>query len=126
MKPALCLARCSLAAAVCLWMTAAAHAATPNVNVTIGGEVVPGVYGRIDIGNAPPPVLYPQPVIVVQQPRAVRAAPVYLHVPPGHAKNWPKHCHKYNACAQPVYFVRSAEYGAESPHKHPKHKGRGD
>ncbi|KRB94288.1 hypothetical protein ASE07_00805 [Noviherbaspirillum sp. Root189] len=69
----------------------------------------PGVYGRVNIGNTPPPVVYQQPVVIVRQPRPV--APIYMNVPPGHAKKWSKHCHKYNACAQPVYFVKSAEYG---------------
>ena len=68
----------------------------------------PGVYGRIEIGSQPPPpLIYAQPVIirqptvVVQQPQ-----PLYLYVPPGHAKNWGKHCARYNACARPVYFVQ--------------------
>jgi len=99
----------------------AAHAA--NVSLSVGGEVAPGVYGRVDIGNAPPPLVYPQPVIITRPAVPVAAAPVYMHVPPGHAKKWSKHCHKYNACGQPVYFVKSAEY--ESGHqggKGKKHK----
>jgi hypothetical protein len=32
--------------------------------------------------------------------------PIYLYVPPGHQKNWGKHCARYNACGQRVYFVR--------------------
>lgn len=94
-----------------------------NVGVTISGEIRPGVYGRVDIGSAPPPpVFYPQPVLIVRQPQPVAVAPVYLHVPPGHAKKWSKHCHKYNACATPVYFVKSAEY--EPGYRHPG-KGHG-
>ena len=78
-------------------------------SVVIGGEVSPGVYGRVEFGNAPPPPLvYAQPVVVVRDRRYVQ--PVYLHVPPGHAKKWSKHCHQYNACYRPVYFVKSAEY----------------
>ena len=47
--------------------TASAQAAEPYVNVTVGGVLRPGVYGRIEIGNAPPPpVYYPQPVIIAQ------------------------------------------------------------
>ena len=65
------------------------------------------MYGRIDIGNAPPPaVIYTQPVIVQRTHRVVRQPPLYLHVPPGHAKKWSKHCACYNACSQPVYFVK--------------------
>lgn len=100
-----------------------AIAADVSVGATISGEVAPGVYGRVDIGGRPPPPLvYPQPVVVVRQARA--PAPLYLHVPPGHAKNWSKHCKKYDACSRPVYFVKSAEY--EPGYKHPgKGRGRG-
>jgi hypothetical protein len=101
------LVRFSLAA-VFLVAVSGAAASDVRVGVTVAGEVSPGVYGRIDIGNQPPPLVYTKPVVIV--PAAVQVAPVYMHVPPGHAKNWGKHCHKYNACAQPVYFVKSAEY----------------
>ena len=88
-----------------------AHAG-PSVNVIVNGEVAPGVYGRVEIGNAPPPpVFYPQPVVIVRPaPHVVVEPPIYLHVPPGHARNWARHCRQYNACGRPVYFVRSAEY----------------
>jgi hypothetical protein len=33
-----------------------------------------------------------------------------MHVPPGHARDWSKHCRKYDACGVPVYFVKSREY----------------
>lgn len=83
-----------------------ALAADVGVSVSIGQ---PGFYGRIDIGNAPPPVLiYPQPVII----QRVHAAPppIYLRVPPGHAQKWSKHCQKYDACGRPVYFVKDDWY----------------
>lgn len=72
----------------------------------------PGLYGRIDIGQvpAPPVVVYPQPVVIAPTPVAVQQQPIYLHVPPGHAKNWAKHCGKYNACGQRVYFVQEQWY----------------
>ena len=104
---------------------AGAANAGPTISVSVEGEVSPGVYGRVDVSNAPPRhVLYPQPVVIVQPKRPARVQPVYMHVPPGHAKNWRKHCHKYDACGMPVYFVKSAEYepGYHS-HKH-KDKGR--
>jgi hypothetical protein len=90
-----------------------ARAQNVSVGVTISGEVVPGVYGQVVLGNRPPPpLLYAQPVIaepvVVAEP--VRVEPLYLHVPPGHAKHWRQHCREYNACNRPVYFVRSPEY----------------
>jgi hypothetical protein len=102
--------------------------AAPSVNVIVDGQIKPGVYGRVEIGNIPPPpVLYPQPVVIVRQPRPVVVVePLYLHVPPGHAKNWRKHCYRYNACGQPVYFVRSQEYepGYGRKHKHKHHDDR--
>ena len=91
----------------------AAHAGEPSVNVTIRGEVAPGVYGEVQVGNAPPPpVVYAQPVIIAPRPHHEHdeGRPMYLHVPPGHAKNWARHCREYNACDRQVYFVRSAEY----------------
>ena len=104
-----------------------AQAQNVSFNATISGPVVPGVYGQIAIGNGPPPpVVYAQPVIVQPAPVVVGAVPVepiYLHVPPGHAKNWRKHCQEYNACGRPVYFVRSAEYepGYRPEHEHHGH-----
>jgi hypothetical protein len=90
-----------------------AQAQNVSISATITGEIVPGVYGHVVLGNRPqPPLVYAQPVVavpvVVAQP--VPMEPIYLHVPPGHARNWRKHCHEYNACNRPVYFVRSAEY----------------
>jgi len=83
------------------------QAATPYANATVEGALAPGVYGRIEIGNAPPPpLLYTQPVIIQRAPVYVQQPPLYLHVPPGHAKKWSKHCASYNACNRPVYFVR--------------------
>jgi hypothetical protein len=105
---------------ICL--TASAFAG-PSVNVSIDGQVAPGVYGRINIGNGPAPVLvYPQPVVIYQPVRPVQASPIYLSVPPGHSKNWGQHCRRYNACGQQVYFVRTAEY---EPGYH-EHQGRKD
>jgi hypothetical protein len=104
-----------------------AHAGDVNIGVTISGEITPGVYGRVDLTNrpAPPPVVYAQPVIIERTPVAERAAPIYLHVPPGHAKNWRKYCHQYHACNQRVYFVKSPEYEPgyrpDHDHGHPDH-----
>jgi len=99
--------RLSMVAAL-MAATTSAFGADVGVSVQVGQ---PGFYGRIDIGNFPPPVLvYPEPVIVQPAPVAVAPRPIYLHVPPGHAKNWGKHCRKYNACGQPVYFVQEDWY----------------
>ena len=40
----------------------------------------------------------------------VSGPPIYLHVPPGHAKDWAKHCGKYDACGHRVLFVQEAWY----------------
>ena len=96
-----------------------------NVGVTV--EISqPGVYGRVDIGRLPPPaVIVPQPVIIAPQPVAVVApAPVYMWVPPGHRKDWRKHCRHYNACGVPVYFVRHDWYDEHVRYKD-GHGGRG-
>jgi hypothetical protein len=103
------------------------HAQSVSVNATITGEIVPGVYGEVVLGNRPPPrVVYAQPVVAVPVvvAMAVPMEPIYLHVPPGHAKNWRKHCHEYNACNRPVYFVRSAEYepGYRPERRHEEHE----
>jgi hypothetical protein len=90
-----------------------AQAQNVSINAVITGQVVPGVYGQVVLGNGPPPpVVYQQPMIVQPAPVVVGepVEPIYLHVPPGHAKNWRKHCHEYHACNRPVYFVRSEEY----------------
>ena len=93
-------------AALTLAAAGAAHAQA-YVNATVGGALAPGVYGRIDIGNAPPPpLIYTEPVIIQRPAVAVQRAPIYMYVPPGHAKNWGKHCARYNACNQPVYFLQ--------------------
>lgn len=96
-----------------------AVAGTPIINLSVGGEISPGVYGQVQFGNAPPPpVVYAQPILAEQEPPGVVVQPIYLHVPPGHARNWGRYCHRYNACNRPVYFVKSAEY-------EPGYRGRG-
>lgn len=80
-----------------------------NIHLMLSGEVAPGVYGQVQIGNeSPPPLVNAQPILIELQ--SAPAPPVYLHVPPGHARNWRKHCREYNACNRMVYFVRSKEY----------------
>src|SRR5882762_1251488 len=94
-----------------------------DINVLLSGQVAPGVYGQVQLGSAPPPpVVYAQPMLI--EPQSYPPPPVYLHVPPGHAKNWRKHCHEYHACNRPVYFVRS-EYGHDHDHGHVHDHGHG-
>ena len=89
-------------------------AATPVLAADVGVSISigqPGFYGRIDIGNnypQPPQLIYREPIAIQRVP--VGVAPIYLHVPPGHAKNWRKYCHKYNACGRSVYFVQDNWY----------------
>lgn len=107
-------------------LAAAPVAAQTSVGVSIGINQ-PGVYGRIDIGNVPPPpVIYPQPVVIAPGPVAVYQRPVYLYVPPGHQKNWAKHCGRYAACGQPVYFVQETwvrDRYERYEREHPGHRG---
>ena len=99
------------------------YSANADAQVIVSSEIRPGVYGRVEIGNAPPPpVVYVRPVTAARAPRATSREPLYLHVPPGHAKNWGKHCRKYNACGQPVYFVKSDEYKPKKDKKAKKPK----
>ena len=98
-----------LAALALAAVTVTALAADVGVSISVGQ---PGFYGRIDIGSYPQPrLVYAEPLII-QSPRAGAAVgrPLYLHVPPGHAKDWRKHCGKYDACGQPVYFVQESWY----------------
>ncbi len=98
-----------------------------DLHVILSGQVAPGVYGQVRIGSdPPPPVVYAQPMLI--EPQASPPPPVYLHVPPGHARNWRKHCHEYHACNRPVYFVRSEEYAPDydrRDHDHDHEHGHG-
>jgi len=119
-----------VAAAGALALGAAAAGAQTSVGVSIGIQQ-PGVYGRIDIGSAPPPpVVYAQPMIAVPVPVQARPEPpLYLYVPPGHQKNWRKHCARYDACGRPVYFVQERwvreRYEESHPDRDDKHRGKG-
>lgn len=110
------------AAAVVATVTAPAFAADVGVSVQVGE---PGFYGRIDLGNFPQPQLvYRQPVVIQPVPVGVVREPIYLRVPPGHAKNWRKHCHEYDACGQPVYFVQDGWYNREYVPRYRESHGR--
>jgi hypothetical protein len=86
---------------------APAHATDVGVSVQISQ---PGVYGRVDIGRFPQPTVVVQQPVVITRPVVVAPQPVYMWVPPGHRKNWRKHCGRYGACGTPVYFVRDQWY----------------
>lgn len=103
--------------------TIPAMAADVGVSVSIGE---PGFYGRIDISDYPPPqVIYRQPRVILQE--VEHRQPIYLRVPRGHAKNWRKHCHKYDACGERVYFVQDNWYNHEYvPRYQEQHRDRRD
>lgn len=97
------------AAVAAATVTVPAIAADVGVSLNIGQ---PGFYGRLDIGD------YPQPQVIYRQPTMVERvdmdrAPIYLHVPPGHAKHWSRHCREYNACGERVLFVQDNWYNHE-------------
>ncbi len=104
-----------MAALAAVLVAASAPALAADIGVSIGISQ-PGVYGRIDIGRFPQPqVVVQQPVVIQQRPHARPVQPVYLWVPPGHQKNWRKHCGRYNACGVPVYFVQERWYRDQGP-----------
>jgi hypothetical protein len=116
-----------LFAAVLAAATVPALAADVALSVSIGQ---PGFYGRLDIGGYPQPqLIYRQPIIVEQAAPSRR--PIYLNVPPGHAKNWRKHCRAYKACGERVYFVQNSWYQREyvpqyqERHSHRREEYRG-
>ena len=114
--------RLLFAAALAL-ATVPALAADVGVSISIGQ---PGFYGQIDIGGYPPPqVIYQQPRVMYRS--AVNRQPIYLNVPPGHARNWRKHCRQYNACGERVYFVQNSWYERQYvPHYQKQHRDRRD
>lgn len=96
------------------------HAADVGVSISVGQ---PGFYGQIDIGG------YPEPRVLYREPRIiehvhVEERPVYMRVPPGHAKHWDKHCHDYRACNRPVYFVQDDWYEKEYAPRYQERHGK--
>ncbi len=104
-----------------------ACAATPVVAADIGVSInigEPNFYGRLDIGDFPHPQLIRLRPVLVERV-AVTREPLYLRVPPGHAKNWRKHCHEYDACGRQVYFVDDRWYHEEyAPRYRERHADR--
>jgi hypothetical protein len=87
---------------------AGAAQAQSYMNLTVGGQFAPGVFGQISVGNAaPPPVINPSPVIVGT---VIQGAPImYMHVPENEQHHWDRFCGRYNACGHPVHFVQVDE-----------------
>lgn len=98
-----------LFAAVFAAASAQVLAADVGVSLSIGQ---PGFYGRLDVGDFPPPqVIYRRPMMIERV--EIDRPPIYLRVPPGHAKNWRKHCGRYDACGERVLFVQDRWYNRE-------------
>ena len=88
--------------------TVAPASAEVGISIRVGE---PRFYGQLDIGDryyGRPPLIYSEPVVIERRYR--RVAPIYLVVPPGHARHWQSYCGRYNACATPAYFVRNDWY----------------
>jgi hypothetical protein len=106
---------------------AAAVFAVPAVAADVSATIAisqPGFYGQINIGGFPQPqVIYAQPVYIHRPPSDVVVQPMYLRVPPGHEKNWSKHCQEYGACGRPVYFVREDWYQRDYVPRQHQQKG---
>jgi hypothetical protein len=104
-------ARATLIVSLALFGLVGASHAQPGAadyrNVTTGGPLQPGIYGRIEVrGSTPPPLIYHQPVLASGAFIPASARPVYLYVPPGQVRKWKESCAKWSACDQPVLFVR--------------------
>lgn len=101
-----------LFAGLLLAASGSVFAADVGVSISVGQ---PGFYGRIDIGDYPYPIprlIYRSPIVVHPHP-GIYYEPMYLRVPPGHAKNWKRYCSRYNACGHPAYFVQDNWYHNE-------------
>lgn len=114
--------RLLFAAALAL-ATLPVFASDVGVSISVGQ---PGFYGRLDIGGYPPPqLIYRQPMIIEHVD--VYRPPIYLRVPPGHAKHWRRYCSSYHACGERVYFVQDRWYSREYvPRYRQRHGDRRD
>lgn len=85
----------------------AARAADLGFSITVGQ---PGFFGLINVGGYPAPeVIYGRPILA-EPDYGYPGPPIYLHVPPGWARHWRRHCAEFRACHRPVYFVRDSWY----------------
>ncbi len=83
-----------------------------DVSISLHGQVQPGLYGSVNIGDRSPTVIYHEPVRVYHEPVYVErhyapvvVQPIIIHAPKKHRKHWKKHCHQYHACGREVRFV---------------------
>ena len=108
-----------------IFALASVHATANDLGISLRiGQ--PGFYGEIQLGDyyPAPELIYPEPVIIHSPQVHISQPPIYLHVPPGQASLWHRYCYHYNACNQPVYFIRENWYNnVYIPHHH-KHDNR--
>jgi len=101
-----------------LTLSGGARAQDVGVAISVGQ---PGFYGRIELGpdaGLRPQLVYSQPVWAErtheQEHRQAFgpafAEPMYLYVPPDHARHWRRYCAFYQACRRPVFFVQERWY----------------
>lgn len=82
-----------------------------DVSISVQGQIQPGVYGQIQVGQPAVRVyhqpVYREPVYVHQEyaPQTVYVQTVLVQAPKKHRKHWKKYCHHYGACQQRVQFV---------------------
>jgi hypothetical protein len=104
-RPGAMAARVACAALV-LSAAATVHARDAYFNVTSGEPVRPGVYGRIEVHGAPPPLISQRALVAKKSIGPVQGEPLYLYLPAGQVRKWAVYCQQYAACERPVYFVR--------------------
>ncbi len=94
-----------------------------GVTVQVGE---PGYYGRLELGDAPKPVLIsPNPIVIERQ--HVVEQPTYVFVPADQRNDWANYCARYEACGRPVYFVEERWYNdVYVPHYRSRHEIRKD
>lgn len=109
-------------AATTLGLASSTAASAADVNISLHGQVVPGLYGHVRVGEPQRTVIYQEPVRVYHQPvyhhpttevryypAPVYVQPIIIHAPKKHRRHWKKHCHAYHACGRQVQFVDSYE-----------------
>lgn len=82
----------------------------------------PGYFGRIEVLDAPKPVLISTEPVIIQRERMINE-PTYVYVPADQRTNWAANCSKYEACGRPVYFVEDRWYNdVYVPHYKSRHQ----
>ncbi len=105
----------SSAALLGLSLVAGVQAADFDVSVRVGD---PRYYGQIALDDRYQPRVIDREPVIIHRSR-YHNTPIYLRVPPGHARQWSRYCGRYRACARPVLFVHDGWY--VDHYRKPKH-----